>query len=70
MQADGVPCPICPWIIVSDLSATELPVADGRFVRLRLHKADVIFTRQEFYIALKRAKAVRRVEQLQRRQPE
>jgi hypothetical protein len=62
-----MPCETCPWVIVSDLSATELPVPDGRFIRLRIDKADVILTRQEFYIGLKRAKAVKRVEQLQRR---
>jgi hypothetical protein len=60
-------CAACPWVVVSDLSAVELPVPDGRFVRLRIDKADVILTRQEFVTGLKRAKAVKRVEQLRRR---
>jgi hypothetical protein len=62
-------CPGCPWVIVSDLSATELPCPDGRFVRLRIDKADVILTRQEFFVGLKRAKAVKRVESFQRKSP-
>jgi hypothetical protein len=63
-------CGACPWVIVSELSATELPVPDGRFVRLRLYKnVEVILTRAELFAGLKRGKAVRRAEQMQRRSP-
>ena len=70
MRPEFVTCSTCPWQMVSDLAAVELPTDDGRFVRLRMQKVDVILTRRGFYEALKLGKAWKRVESLQRRLPQ
>jgi hypothetical protein len=67
MSPELMRCDTYPWVIVSDLSATDLPGPDGRFVRLQIDKADAVLTRREFFIALKRGKAIKRLESLQRR---